>query len=131
MRIQTDAGRDGGFNHSRSFTWEVTARKCTYSKCQHSDKTVFSRAHTEERKEMETGLITARANSMLAFGEGKGQQTSGPCNSCKEDLQTNRRSPQLLNPLYLCTVFLSEVFGNYIHVGDRGWWSIATLYIYI
>ncbi len=35
------------------------------------------RAHTEQRQELETGLIAAGANSSLVVGQ-RGQQTSGP-----------------------------------------------------
>jgi hypothetical protein len=38
----------------------------------------FPRAHTEERKGFESGLITVIANTILAFEGGRRQQTCGP-----------------------------------------------------
>jgi hypothetical protein len=54
-------------------------------------KQYFTRAHTEQRKEMATGLIALGANSSLLVEAERGKQMSGPGKSCKEGLQTKQK----------------------------------------
>ncbi len=52
------------------------ARKC---EGRHIFRIVFSQAHAEERKELETGLATVGANSSLMVGGARGWQMCGLC----------------------------------------------------
>jgi hypothetical protein len=53
-------------------------------------KRYFPRAHPEEKKELETGLITRWANSSLVIRGERRQQTNRTRNAWNEGLQTKK-----------------------------------------
>jgi hypothetical protein len=69
-------------------------------------KQYFLRVHSEEGKELETGLIAVGANSSLVVGVERGQQLIGPWKLLKRGPpnQTIRSLPPLHS--YLYTAFL-------------------------
>ncbi len=80
----------------------------------------FLRAHTEERRESETGLIVVRTNSNQLFGKLEMNRQLGTGNSSREGLQTKLKDLRsLLTPACAPSSYVMSLGASGAQMRDR------------